>query len=99
MLTQAYPITVLADVFPHEFVSMDFVEPAARLANIAVLESLTIQDLFHLMQQDAETDGLLPLQNAELDELVPLLTVRKFLARFLRGYREMAAETTPRGAR
>ena len=78
---------------PFDFVHLEFLDPLYWALGTLSLGGLTLQNLFHFLQLDAEENGLMPLSNPLLDEFVPLETVAKFIREFLHGYLKIFADS------
>ncbi len=83
----------LMDIYPqHEYVNLEFIEPLYIVFEIQSLNSLSLQDLFNLMQQMAEEENLLSLKYEQLDDFVPIVVVEFFISFFLKGYNNLYQE-------
>ena len=81
------------DFYPvHEYVNLEFIEPLYVMFEAQASKSVSLQGLFHLMQQSAEEENLLALKYEQLDDFVPLLIVEKFVLSFLKGYKDLFVE-------
>ena len=76
----------------HEYVNLEFLEPLYVMLEIQNLKSISLQDLFNLMQQAGEEERLLGLAHEELDDFLPLIIVRQFIVSFLKGYKDLYGE-------
>lgn len=81
------------DIYPQqEYVNLEFIEPLYVIFEIQMLKSLSLQDLFNLMQQMAEEENILSLKYEQLDDFVPIVVVEFFISSFLKGYNNMYKE-------
>jgi hypothetical protein len=72
-----------------KFVDSDTVHTCFRMCAVARSNRVDFQTFFDLMQQEAEDLGLMDLEDAMLDNMLPLNVLRRFLNNFLKGISRM----------
>ena len=72
-----------------EYVQFEFIEPLFDIFQVNILKTISIQDLFYLMQRAAEENNLLDINCVDLDHYVPLCIVEEFVASFLNGVKDV----------
>jgi len=100
ILTRNRPTQTFATQPGVYFVNSDTVHTCFRMCAVARSKRLDFQSFFDLMQQAAEDQGLMDLEDALLDNMLPLQIVTNFLQEFLAGVSRMqvgaaATTTTP----
>lgn len=72
-----------------EYVQFEFIEPLFEIFQVNILKTISIQDLFYLMQRAAEENHLLDINCLDLDHYVPLCIVEGFVGCFLNGVKDV----------
>ena len=89
ILIQNRPILSFATQPNIDFVDSDTVHTCFRMCAVARSKRVDFQTFFDLMQQAAEDRGLMDLEEATLDNMLPLQIVQAFIGDFLAGLARM----------
>ena len=74
------------------YIKMDTIKSLYDLLNVKVMNEVSVQEFFDLLQQCGEENKQMELQYQELDEYVPLGVCQEFVRQFLGGFVGLAKE-------
>ena len=94
LLRNNYGVRTFDTTSDVEFLPSDSVHSAYNLLSVVRSHKLHFQEFFDLLQQSAEQDGLMELEDPQFDDFVPLHTLGKFINDFFEGFRRIGGKLT-----